>query len=1481
MSDSIGLLHVDDDSRFRDMTAKFLRQETDQFEIIEAGTVAEAKEQLHESAVEIDCIVSDYSLLNLTGVDLLETVREEYPDLPFILFTGKGSEAVARDALRAGATDYLQKQSGTEQYDLLANRIQNAVEQSRTEQRAANLERIRALIRDVNQGLVHAASVNDIETTVCELFSESDPFVTACIAGVDTDTMQIEPRTWAGADQEYFERLDMAVSEDAPGRQAPGGRAYHDRRVAVSQDIRNDPQYEHWRDAALERGFESLGVVPLEYEDTLYGLLAVFASRPYAFDDAETKLLTGLGDDIAHALNAQETKADLQQTASRLEALFDQSPDMINVHDADGNLIKPNPKLCERTRYDADELTDLKIWDLDQTIDPEEAFARWKSMDVGDSHRIKSVYQCRDGSTFPVEVHVRRLELEGHDRFVSISREITERKERERERNRRIDLFEKAQNIGDVGAWEYDVQAEESVTTDETFRIHGLPTDAELPPEKSLEFYHPEDRPQVREAFESAVQNGETYDLEARLITTDEEQRWVRTRGDPQTEDGEIVRVRGTVKDVTERKRQEQRLEQTVERVTDAIIEVDSEWRFSFVDEKTEELYDLNEDDLLGQNCFDVFTQVQNTRIEEECRRVMDTREPTRFVEYAPRLDGWVDVQVYPDDDGGISVYYQQVTDRVKRERTLDRYESLIDRLPVGVFRSTLDGEFTDVNSEAVSLMDADSKEELLATDIGDLYAEPEQRDELVEKLQREGTVTEEIQIKSLSGDDIWVSITLALTQYGDKQYIEGISQDISERKKRERDLERYETVVDTVPDGTYVLDGNFEFKMVNDALAELTGYSHDELLGSHASVIFTDEAIEGGQQNREQLQDGQSEYEYLNAEIETVTGDTVPCEIRGRLLDLDSDELPATAGVIRDVTEQREREQQLETTAARLEALFENSPDMVAILDQTGKIREINSRFSEELGYEADELVGRGIWTIDKLADKDDIIEILSSLDERERQRFEARYERPDESTFSVETHLLRLNLEGENRFLAFSRDISEQKEQQRKREQIISRVTDAIVEVDSNWQFTLVNDQAEELYDMREADLLGRSFWDVFSQTKGTRFEDEYRSVMQTREPTSIVEYYSGLGGWFDIQVYPNDDGGVAFYFEEVTKRRQRQQELERQNKRFRYVEDVADIGYWEIDAQTTEPYDVFFSDGVYRVHDLSPDEPFDVEKGLEYYHPDDRQKIRASVERAIDDGVPYDHEARLVTAAGRERWVHTVGEPIERDGDVIKVRGVFQDVTDRKRQEQALARQNERLEEFASIVSHDLQNPLNMVEGRLELAQTECDSEELIEAKTALNRCQTLVDDLLTLAREGQSVAETETVSLGELTKQSWATVETADATLNTDTDQTVVADRSRLQQLLENLIRNAIDHGGPDVTVEIGDLENGFYVADDGPGIPEENRERVFESAYSSVQDNTGFGLAIVTEIVDAHGWDVTITESASGGAQFIITGVKND
>ena len=85
---------------------------------------------------------------------------------------------------------------------------------------------------------------------------------------------------------------------------------------------------------------------------------------------------------------------------------------------------------------------------------------------------------------------------------------------------------------------------------------------------------------------------------------------------------------------------------------------------------------------------------------------------------------------------------------------------------------------------------------------------------------------------------------------------------------------------------------------------------------------------------------------------------------------------------------------------------------------------------------------------------------------------------------------------------------------------------------------------------------------------------------------------------------------------------------------------------------------------------------------------------------------------------------------------------------------------------------------------------------------------------------------------------------------------------------------------MEHGGEDVTVRIGELDGGFSVEDDGPGIPPEDREQIFDAGYSTTRDGTGFGLSIVQEIIEAHGWTVAVTEGADGGARFEITGVED-
>ena len=208
------------------------------------------------------------------------------------------------------------------------------------------------------------------------------------------------------------------------------------------------------------------------------------------------------------------------------------------------------------------------------------------------------------------------------------------------------------------------------------------------------------------------------------------------------------------------------------------------------------------------------------------------------------------------------------------------------------------------------------------------------------------------------------------------------------------------------------------------------------------------------------------------------------------------------------------------------------------------------------------------------------------------------------------------------------------------------------------------------------------------------------------------------------------------------------------------------------------------------------------------------------------------------------------------------------------DRAERERELARKNERLEEFARVISHDLRNPLNLIHGHATLARdAEDPSDHFDSIDRAVDRMDQLIENLLALAREGRVVGEPMPVDLSTVAASGWSAVDTKSAELVvTDDAPPIMADRERLQQLLENLFRNAVEHGGQDVTVRIGPTEDGFYIEDDGNGL-EDDSDKLFELGHSSTDGGTGIGLAIVREIAEAHGWSVTAGDSGEGGARF--------
>jgi PAS domain S-box-containing protein len=558
----------------------------------------------------------------------------------------------------------------------------------------------------------------------------------------------------------------------------------------------------------------------------------------------------------------------------------------------------------------------------------------------------------------------------------------------------------------------------------------------------------------------------------------------------------------------------------------------------------------------------------------------------------------------------------------------------------------------------------------------------------------------------------------------------------------------------------------------------------------------------------------------------------------------------------------------------------FENAEIPMHWVGPEGTILNANTAELEALGYSREEYVGHHI--ADFHADQDVIDEMLDRLRSGEELReCEARMVRKDGSIRHVLINTSVNWQDGE--FVntrCVTRDITERREykqelerQNNRLEEVYGRISDAFFALDKDWQFTHFNDQAHEMINPDGRDLKGKNIWDEFPAATERKFKPKYEQAMYNQETVTFEESYPDpLDAWFEVRAYPSETG-LSVYFRDITDRKKRERKLEETEARFQgLAENFPNGGVHYFDKELRYQY---VAGAGFESLDISPEDLM----GNTIYEIDlYSTEVVDTLESLMQTTLAGNTEVLEVTYENQIFELRSV--PI-RDSDGVIIGGFFiaQDITDQRRRERDLEQQNDQLEQFASIVSHDLRNPLTVAQGRLKLASEECDSEHLDSIEDALARSQTLIDDLLTLSREGNDVASIEPVNFGIIAKNCWQNVKTAEATLTIETDQTIQADRSQLQQLLENLYRNAIEHGDDDVTVTVGNIENGLYVADDGPGIPEDDRELVFKSGYSTSTEGTGYGLQIVRRVCTAHGWDIRVTESNEGGAKFEITDVE--
>ena len=457
-----------------------------------------------------------------------------------------------------------------------------------------------------------------------------------------------------------------------------------------------------------------------------------------------------------------------------------------------------------------------------------------------------------------------------------------------------------------------------------------------------------------------------------------------------------------------------------------------------------------------------------------------------------------------------------------------------------------------------------------------------------------------------------------------------------------------------------------------------------------------------------------------------------------------------------------------------------------------------------------------------------------------------------------------------------------------------LLEELSDMATIIASDGTITYVSPAVEQTLGYEPEDLEGEVGFEYQHPEDREHVADAIETLQTNPDEPQIIEtrFRRADGSWCWIESTlqnrlddPEIDG-ILVNSRDISERKRQEQRYQKLAEEYKTLLETVDDSIFFLTVESSDQEYEFRFERLNRayeeqtgittdeVREKTPREVFGDDIGADL-HANYRRCVRAR------ESISYEEELPVETGA---RFWQTILTPVITNGDVTQIIGITRNITERVKRERQLQNQKEQLDEFASVVSHDLRNPLNVAEGHVELAAAECDSAHLAEAEDALGRMWTIIDDTLTLAKHGQDVGTKEDVTLSTLLERCWATVETDDASLAVETDLTIKADPDRLRNLFENLIRNAAEHGsasGGGVTVRVGAIdgsETGFYVADDGPGISPEERDRVFDLGYTTAEAGTGYGLAIVKWIAEAHGWDVTVTDGDDGGARFEFTGV---
>nr|WP_160166262.1 PAS domain S-box protein [Natrialba hulunbeirensis] len=714
--------------------------------------------------------------------------------------------------------------------------------------------------------------------------------------------------------------------------------------------------------------------------------------------------------------------------------------------------------------------------------------------------------------------------------------------------------------------------------------------------------------------------------------------------------------------------------------------------------------------------------------------------------------------------------------------------------------------------------------------------------------------------------------------------------------------LDRFRTFVDAIDDGLVQLDSAAQFVAVNDVIVDWTGYSRDELLGAHVSLILPESGVEPIESAiREHHAAGDTDLPPLEFPIETAAGDTLGCEARGNLLVTDG-EYQGFVGVVRETTDTEvaptEREQQL----TQYETIIETIEDGIYVLDDEYRFVTVNQAYVDLTGYSREELLGSHC----SLVVEDSV---SSTAAEASRALTDAAA-----NAATIEAAVLRKDgtrVPAESRFspivssdgtydgtVGVVRDVSERKAREqelRQYETIVETVQDGIYVVDEEGIFTMVNESYAAMLDYAPEELLGSHVSMIVDDDVHQHAQEiEAQLAQDEADDTSVEATVQRADGTpvpteATFALLPSDSDGRerVGVVRDITERNERERALEESEQRYRTLIDhfPGAVGLYD------EAFEYTVAGGE-LLADLGVSQEEIVGATIYDRYPDDLVEQIEPYFQAVFDGESNTFEEHHL---GRDLWAHTL--PVRNsEGEIVAGMLMVQDITERKDYQREIEASNERLEQFAYAASHDLQEPLRMIVSYLQLIERryhdelDADGREFIDfAVDGAQRMQDMINGLLNYSRVQTRGSAFEPVDLETVLENVrddlQVTIDERGAEITADPLPRVTGDPGQLRQVFQNLLSNAITYSGEDspriqISADTNDEECVISVRDEGIGIDVESQDRIFE-VFQRLHNHeehagAGIGLALCQRIVERHDGEIWVESEPGEGATFTFT-----